>query len=101
MKKAMIFTGEADGSIWQIDVIDYQGEPWLVPMWLQNKDEGWMKPARIIRMRGHRYQEESEEFGYVLNEPLPKAVLEGRQPKGGSFEVIEQPDIRIPTGGIQ
>ena len=103
IKKTMV--GNATGSeIFQCDTIDHEGLLWLVPEWLHNQEEGWMQPARIIQMSGLQYQETlgSPIGDYILNGPIPKAVFDGETAYAGvhKYRVIEQPDIRIPTGGV-
>ena len=103
LKKAML--GIADGDeMWHCDVIEHEGSLWLVPEWLHHPTEGCMQPARIIRMTGQSYQENpagSWLGDYLLNDPIPKAVLDGRIAcgQGVAYAVVERPDIRIPTGG--
>ncbi len=102
IKKAMV--GNAEGNeIWQCDTIEHEGQLWLVPEWLQCLEEGWMTPARIIRLTGLKFQTTPDgKFGdYVLNEPIPKSVLQGASAQSGKYEDVERPDIRVSTGGIQ
>jgi hypothetical protein len=100
IQKATIVIQEDACAICEMDVIEYQGEPWLVPEWLQNTEEGWMTPVRIIRMRGLQFQRRGSGLGYLVNAPVPKAVFDGNpSPEEGRYEIVERPDIRISTGG--
>jgi hypothetical protein len=102
IQKATVIIQDDACAIYEMDVIEYQGEPWLVPEWLQNTKEGWMSPVRIVRMLGLQFQHRPGSLGYVVNAPIPKAVFDGGpSPEEGRYEVIERPDIRIPTGGVQ
>jgi hypothetical protein len=101
IKTAMVGNAEG-GELWKCDVIEHEGDLWLVPTWLENKDEGWMTPARIVRLTGLQFQTTAEGSwmgDYVLNEPIPKSLFEGRPPEQGEkYVVVERPDIRVSTG---
>jgi hypothetical protein len=102
IKKAMVAIKDAgESGLYEMDVIEYEGEPWLVPEWLQHTEEGWMAPIRIIRMFGLQFQQGAW-TDYLINAPIPKAVFDGDpSPEDGRYEIVERPDIRIPTGGVQ
>jgi hypothetical protein len=93
----------SDG-MFTVDVIEHEGEFWLVPGWLDNKVEGWSKPVRIIRLNSVPHQKtlggKYSDF-LVASNAIPKAVLDGHVQFGSSglIEVVESPDIRvvIPT----
>jgi hypothetical protein len=99
IKTAMIPSGNG---LLKMDVIEHEGEPWLVPEWLQNIDQGRMQPAWMIRMFGIAFQETpGGPYGdFIVNNPIPQDVLEG-QTDGGQFVVIHRPEIWLPTGGVQ
>ena len=100
IEKATVGNDE-DGALFQCDVIEWEGALWLVPAWLENPDEGWMTPSRIIQIDGLKFQRTpGGPFGdYIINEPVPKSVLEGRPNESGKeIVVIERPDIHVPTG---
>ena len=81
-----------------IDTIEFEGEFWLVPRWLDNKSEGWSKPERIIRLflLPHQRQIGSPVADFVLNIEVPTAVLDGLEPsQDPRIEVVELPDIQI------
>jgi hypothetical protein len=103
IRKAMV--PSADG-LFECDALELDGLLWLVPDWLQNVEEGWMMPERMIRLTGAvPYQATpGGPFGdYIVNDPIPADVLEGKGAKAGEvqFEVVERPNIRIRTGGVQ
>ncbi|WP_169731733.1 hypothetical protein [Sphingomonas jaspsi] len=92
----------AEQGLCEMDVIEHDGEHWLVPEWLQHTKEGWMTPIRIIRLIGLQHQRGTVWGDFLVNDPIPEAVIEGRLPKGPSrYTVVERPDIRVPTGGVQ
>ena len=89
------FTGES--SIHACDTIELDGKLWLVPRWLSNLVEGTRTPLRIICMDGLSYQKMPPNFqeDFVLNNPIPKCVLDGEVPDDTTFEfvIVESPDI--------
>ena len=106
MIKSVMLGNAQEGELLRCDAIEHEGALWLVPEWLQNPTEGWMTPVRIIRISGFRLQKlpPGNWIGdYILNDPIPRDVLEGRTAakSGVQFEVVERPDIQIPTGGVQ
>jgi hypothetical protein len=98
--KAMV--GSADhGSLYKVDVIEHDQKLWLVPQWLDSPAEGVSRPARIIRMDTLRHQKNAPNspYGdYVLNVPIPTALLNLETPKQpiDGFEVQEMPEITFP-----
>ncbi len=96
---AMLFFSDVpDGKIFQCEAIEYEKKIWLVGGWLENPQQGWKMPARLILLEGLPHQVTiGSPFGdYVLNQPISKAVFEGRE-SAGAYTVVERPDIRIPT----
>jgi len=91
------------------DAILLEGALWCVSQWLENLDQGYRIPERLIRPRGARYDLTggSQDLGplqvdYVLSGTLPKAVVEGRaRPEEAvGFLVKEAPDVRFPVLSI-
>jgi hypothetical protein len=98
--KAMVASTDT-GSVYKIDVIEHDKKLWLVPQWLDVPAQGVSKPARIIRMDtlSHQKCAPSNQFAdYVLNVPVPKALLNLETPKQriDGFEVQEIPEITVP-----
>jgi hypothetical protein len=95
---------EGSPDIFEMDTIEHEGKKWLVPEWLEAPTLGWKKPARIICLDKLAYQKAPEGFGarFVLNNPIPKAVLNGEIPIQliSLYLVIERPEIYvlIPKG---
>lgn len=54
-------------------------------------------PLRIVRVDSI-LQPNDFQGAKMVSAPVPKAVLDGQQPKGGPFEVVESPPIRLPLG---
>ena len=96
---------EYRGQILRMDTIQYEGKMWLVAMWLDSQSRGYSTPERIICLDTLPHQ--ISRLGYVdfvLNDPLPKSVLDGHIPEKSEFEyvVVERPDIQIRApGGVQ
>ena len=95
-----MFGNDTDGIVHKCDAIEYDGKLWLVPHWLEVLQQRVSKPARMIRFDNQPHQALcGSKFGdYLLNGPVPKALLERTtpgQPIAG-FEYVELPDIEIP-----
>jgi hypothetical protein len=97
-KTAVYFSDSPEGKIYRVDTIDYEGAFWLVPEWLDNPEEGWTMPARIICLDGLIHQETppGAVFEFVLNTGIPKSVFDGQIPIGDKYVVIHRPNIKIP-----
>ena len=87
------------GAIHTMDAIKYDGRMWLVPEWLDYKDEKVTMPARIVCLDSIPHNvSRSKIRDIVVDGPVPRSVFEGRIPPGqeGKYLVIERPDIRLP-----
>lgn len=102
MKILKTLIGSEDGQMRTCDTIEYEDGLWLVPRWTVAPTEGWRKPTRIIRLDLLPHQKMPNDWGqdYVLNYPIPTGVLSGQTPpeEAHGFEVIDQPDIKLPGG---
>jgi hypothetical protein len=81
-----------------MDVIEYRNEFWLVPEWLDNQVQKSTKPLRIVSLRTIPHQRLPGQIPeFVVNDPVPKYVFDGRIPpeQAGKYVVVEDPDIRI------
>lgn len=101
ISRAMVHTPDSP-EVYQIDVIEYEGKLWLVPLWLSPQDGKWQTPARIIRFDHLKHQNRGLKgvFEYTLQAPIPTAVLNGTAPpqEAAYYEVIERPNIQFPVG---
>jgi hypothetical protein len=81
----------AGSSIYQCDGVEFRGGLWLVPEWTRAPDASRRQPTRMIRV-DHLKCQKPGPFGhdYLLNEPVPKSVLDGSEAKG--FEVLHGAD---------
>jgi len=106
MKTYKVAFPDDEGYVNQCDAIEYEGEIWLVPEWLVHNGLGSLRPARLIRVRGHPIQKpDPTSDQMVLNYTLATDVLTGRARPAPESEivVIEAPDIELgnPEAGPQ
>ena len=88
-----------DGSQRVCDTIQHEGKLWLAPAWLDEPTKPYSRPARLIGMSGLRYRSMPmrSEVDFVMEHPVPDAVLEGRVQgaQTAPFVILERPDVRI------
>jgi hypothetical protein len=89
----------ADGSQLVCDTIQHDGKLWLAPAWLEEASKPYSRPARLIGMSGLKYRSMPmrSEVDFVMEHPVPEAVLEGRVrgAQTAPFLILERPDVRI------
>ena len=88
---------EDDGSSGLCDMIEYQGEMWLVPEWLPGSRPKTERPARIIYVPKDRLKSATSSYqaDYFLESPVSKDALAGRQT--ADSRVVENPTIEVPV----
>ena len=93
-----IVQSEDDGLFYELDIIEHDNELWLVPHWYDVPAQGVTKPTRLIRLKSLRYQPPAGDRRYVVNTPIPTALLNLPTPKLPTFgiEVREIPEISVP-----
>ena len=93
-----IVKSEDDGLFYELDIIEHDNELWLVPHWYDVPAQGVTKPTRLIRLKSLRYQPPAGDLRYIVNTPIPTALLNRPTPKLPTFgiEVREIPEISIP-----
>ena len=101
IKVLKVGVGSGGGAIQECDAIKYDGKLWLVPQWLDEPSRGTTKPRRMIRIDSLPHQPMTNPaFGldFILNGPLPKAVLDGAATpeQAAQYEIVELPEIEIP-----
>lgn len=98
-KTYLFFSDHDQGSPYLIDTIESEGQWWLVGSWLQSNATGERTPERIVLLNTLRYQEvEEETHRFVLNNAIPKSVLEGEAQEGyvvATYQVLD--DTQAPT----
>jgi len=101
--KAMVAI-EGEAAIYKMDAIEYQGKFWLVPTWLDSPDGKQSKPLRLILLDSLQHQRLDPSGGsradFAVNNPIPKAVLDGRAPQQQGFSlnmyvVLEAPALIV------
>lgn len=87
MKTLFIVAVMCENSILNVDGLRYEDNLWLVPKWLDYPLEKMSKPERMIRFDNLPHQELSgnSAHDFLLQQPIPKAVLDGETTEG--FEV--------------
>ena len=96
--KTMVAFDQADGVIYQVDTIEYQGKFWLVPEWLESLAEKYKTPSRIVQIDCLKHQRTigSPMADFVLSLPISKAVFDGEETRTG-YVVIDRPPITVQT----
>jgi hypothetical protein len=81
-----------------LDVIEHEGELWLVPWWLEERGAGKMRPGRIIRMAALDPVElNGPQARWGTLRPIPKAAAEpGPLPPELAQLCEEEPDLWSP-----
>lgn len=93
-----IVQSQDDGATFELDIIEHDNELWLVPHWYDVPAQGVTKPARIIHLKSFLYQSPAGDQRYIVNTPVPTALLNLATPKQSitGVEVQEMPDISLP-----
>jgi len=103
MERFKTYVASDDGQTYLCETIEHEGALWLVPEWLETPYPRMIRPARIIRLDkqhlrdlGPISEDRSVQF-YKLDDPIPKAVLDGRvqSTPNKRFDVREAPDIVV------
>jgi hypothetical protein len=99
--KAMVIIASDVHETRMVDVIEHDGEFWLVPEWLDNQVRRLTKPLRIVSLRTLPHQRiagKDHPPDFVVNDPVPKYVFDGRTPpqEADKYVVVEGPEIYIP-----
>jgi hypothetical protein len=89
---------EGVSGINQADTIEYLEYFWLVGGWIERHAAKLRTPKRLIWLQPLPHQRvDGSPFGdFVLSEPLPIDVWEGKR-SGGQYVVVERPDIWFRT----
>ena len=91
---------DKDGSIFIVDMIEYENSFWLVPEWLGHPTLDYQMPARIIKINKNQYQKLGGDYpaDILLSHAVPSSIMEGKEKRsvGEEYETIEKPDIKIP-----
>lgn len=98
MKPLFVVAVMCENSVLNVDGMSYENKLWLVPKWLDYPLEKMSKPERMIRFDNLPFDqlEANSLHDFLLQEPIPKAVLDGETTAG--FEVLLAENISF---GIQ
>jgi uncharacterized protein YodC (DUF2158 family) len=96
--KATVILQSTAHEVHTVDVIEHEGQFWLVPEWYDNQAQGVTMPARIISLATLPHQRGQGSPEFVVNDPIPKYVFDGHIPpeQAHKYVVQEQPWIRFP-----
>lgn len=87
----------AEGGIYELDIIFYEGEYWIVNEWEDNKTEGWSKPRLIVRLASlpHRLHIGAGMGDVSIPSEVPTASVLGPFPSEmlRRNDLVEAPDI--------
>jgi hypothetical protein len=82
-KTYLFFEDSDEGHAQLVDTIFHEDSWWLVGSWLAHAPTRTRVPERIVRLSGLRFQEvKGQPFRFLLNNPLPKSVLDGESQAG-------------------
>ena len=92
-----------DGYLIRLSVIEFAENLWLVTKWMTHKTEPLKRPERLVQLIGLQFEatENPDKAGadYLVSEPIPKPILEGKTPIGasGKFVVLDKPNVTFPS----
>lgn len=87
--------------LYRMSVIEFEGQFWLVPTWLDLPRKGWSKPGRLICLSSlpHQQMMDNPDHQFVVRYPIPKSLLSGPIPPelAAQYVVIDLPDLEFET----
>lgn len=89
MQRMLVAHLRSGNSVLLIDVLQTSDGLWLVPEWLESKEQGLQTPARAIRL--DQLQHQTVGVGgadITVNQDIPKDVLEGRSTSAGGVDYV-------------
>lgn len=94
--KALVFL---EDGLYTFDAIEYQGQYWLVPEWIDIQKQGWSRPERIVRPKKQPFRLTPGGNQVSLPNPLPKAAFFGPilPQLAGDYEVVLNPPMCAET----
>ena len=92
LKTLVFFSDHDHGHSYLIDTVFLEGAWWLVGEWHPSHAKGVWQPKRLIRLTGLAHEEVSgQPYRFVLETPIPKAVLDGETKAGYAVVVLPAP----------
>ena len=98
-RKAIIVIA-GDFSIQKCDVIELDGEFWLVPTWIVSPDGRQQRPERIVRLKWLVSSPPNQpDHDFVVDGPIPRDVMYGPLPHaaGPQYDVRGLPDAVLTS----
>jgi hypothetical protein len=95
-----------NGTLNEIDTIEYRGRPWLVVGgWRGPDDKGHFRPAGLIRPVNAEFQAggwRGSWADYFLKVLISAAVIDGSEPAPPEqFEIVESPDLKVELPSLR
>lgn len=90
----ILVQAEETGALMLGDAIFYEEQWWLVTEWLLGSTPKTERPARIILLGDHELGGPANGADRVLNTPMSRATLEGRET--AARRVVDNPKIEVP-----
>jgi hypothetical protein len=84
----------------QCDVVQHNGDYWLVPQWIESDRPRSKRPARMVSPKTIPHEKMRGEHQFRISDPLPKWLFDGSpRPRGEqrSLVVLEYPEIEFPA----
>ena len=101
IQKTYLATHGQGGGHQLMDTNEYEGNLWLLPEWLDAKNEGLTMPVRMVRPLKQTFQKTRlAGSDHLLSNSMPTVVFQGHIPPGeeDEFEIVEGPPIHIRGG---
>jgi hypothetical protein len=94
---------DGTGAVCSMDTVEYQGEFWLVPSWLEAPWNGWRMPSKIVSLSrlGYEHTPDNSLGDFKLLIALePSSLTDSVETlQANGYVVRERPDIRLPLAG--
>lgn len=95
-----VVTFDDDSDLHYADSIEYEGQMWLVPEWIESPAGGWRMPRRLVCLNTmpHERKEGDPTGEFIVTWPIPKCVFNGELPREAKIKyvIVDSPNIRIP-----
>ncbi len=83
------------------DVVEHNGEHWLVPQWVNDPTARVRRPARMVSLKFIPHETVRGEYQFLIIDPLPKWLLDGSpgpRDERKRFAILNYPEIEFPLG---
>lgn len=104
IRRALLYSDDMPGKIFEAEVIRWQDKWWLVSMWTASPLPGLKRPVRIAHLDPlpHQIVPSGTPADFVLQCSIPKAFFEpqGQTEPWSGLVVVEAPPIQVPTDPV-